>query len=218
LSTVKEIKKIVKKEENKNVNFDDINERIIRQIEKAHPNCLPSNPEEVKKTKGKLKNIHKEAIVKWFAAGYAGTEIQKLLYDYGKLHIELSTIYWYKDRYRHKIAELREEVFGVDFAYIPIAQKEVRLARYEKIYTRLMDGGQLTEAANILEKARVEREGKVPLFQTGDVYTGNSRVSKMEGNINVHLEPEQAKKVDEILISAFERKNERKPRAMDVTV
>jgi len=183
----------------------DISEQVLKEIEKAHPNeTLPAIiPTDTMAFK--LKPIHKVAVAKWYAAGFTTSDIQKKLYDLAMVAVKQSTIANIKTVYRKKITELRQDIFGDDFVHIPIAQKSVRLARYEAIYNRLIARGQLTDAKKVLEDVRIELEGKEPLIRTGDIL--HNPQTMIGSQLNVSFTKDELKQVDGVILEALEREN-----------
>lgn len=164
-----------------------------------------------KRREKKLTFKHKVALLKLLALGYGVSEVQSYIRHHTGISISRINVYYYKDRYRARITEYRKEIFGEDLAHIAIAQKEIRLARYEQLYNRLIAKGRLLDAADILERARVEQEGKAPFIRTGDIVQGNKAV---EANGNVPLTDTAKRKVDAILLDALEVENSRQPSAL----
>ena len=123
----------------------------------------------------KLKNKHKAFIVKQLACLEAPNEIVAQLKKRFDVEVSQAQVAYYNpngsqgsrelaQKWRHLFDETRDR-FIADSSQIPISHKNYRLKELQKIYEKLLQQGNLTEACKVLEQVAKEM---------GGAYAGNS--------------------------------------------
>ena len=86
----------------------------------------------------KLKEVHKQLIFQYFAVNETASNIVRILQANYNIHVCLTAICYYSDKYPEKIAAYQEKLKR-DFEVIPSANKYWRLYTRHKLILDLLD-------------------------------------------------------------------------------
>lgn len=86
----------------------------------------------------KLKDAHKQVIFQYFAVNETATNIVQLLQTNYNVHVGLTAVCYYRDKYPEKIAAYQEKLKR-DFEVIPSANKYWRLYTRHKLILDLLN-------------------------------------------------------------------------------